>query len=365
MKNIMSLLQYIMLIVVLISFNIDLQAITARKYTVAVTKKPPKQDLECTIQTTDPSCFPVDENFDIELGFQALPQSITNPIELGSISIDINIDDGTNPPISSNTTILTFDIYDSNDNIIQNNTSDLLLNPGEYAIAHNIVFLNIYIPNASLNDVADLKININFSNYDYSRMEEATLISIGCCEVSKNLHNIDDVGLYTHVENDLESNIDFQNNLSRDYIFMAGQSITLNPGFEAEPSYFASSPKNNQTTGILAGSILASIEICEEEQATKGYNNPYIQNTNLGFEAYPNPFQNNTQISFKLSEEALVLLEVYDITGRKLAILNEQKIFTKGKHQFTLEGSDLATGMYNVILDINGQKESIKIIKID
>ncbi len=60
---------------------------------------------------------------------------------------------------------------------------------------------------------------------------------------------------------------------------------------------------------------------------------------------YPNPFNNATTINYQLSEQSNVVLEVYDIAGRKVTTLvNEQK--EPRIHTVVLDGANMASGIY-------------------
>lgn len=60
---------------------------------------------------------------------------------------------------------------------------------------------------------------------------------------------------------------------------------------------------------------------------------------------YPNPFNPTTTIKFQLAEESMVRLEVYDILGRRVAVLvNDQ--MQAGYHQTMFDANRLASGVY-------------------
>ena len=61
---------------------------------------------------------------------------------------------------------------------------------------------------------------------------------------------------------------------------------------------------------------------------------------------YPNPFNPTTNISFTLPERAAVSLKVYDVMGREVATLADNRSFTGGSHTLTFDASTLASGMY-------------------
>jgi hypothetical protein len=52
---------------------------------------------------------------------------------------------------------------------------------------------------------------------------------------------------------------------------------------------------------------------------------------------YPNPFSQQTSISFSLEESEFVLVEIFDLTGRKVQTLNQRELST-GNYQFNWRG---------------------------
>jgi len=60
---------------------------------------------------------------------------------------------------------------------------------------------------------------------------------------------------------------------------------------------------------------------------------------------YPNPFNPSTVIGYQLPVSSHVLLEVFDITGRRIAILVDESQQT-GHHHATFDASNLASGVY-------------------
>ncbi len=60
---------------------------------------------------------------------------------------------------------------------------------------------------------------------------------------------------------------------------------------------------------------------------------------------YPNPFNPSTEIGFRLPEAADVRLEVFDILGRRVALLVDEQM-AAGRHQVTFDGTNLSSGTY-------------------
>jgi Secretion system C-terminal sorting domain/Domain of unknown function (DUF5122) beta-propeller len=64
--------------------------------------------------------------------------------------------------------------------------------------------------------------------------------------------------------------------------------------------------------------------------------------------AYPNPFNASTTINVSLPTPSPLTIAVYDLTGRTVATLANDAMFTAGTHRFTLDASEMASGVYFV-----------------
>lgn len=88
--------------------------------------------------------------------------------------------------------------------------------------------------------------------------------------------------------------------------------------------------------------------------------NPEEQNKfEIHIQNYPNPFNPKTIIEFELNEDALVSLKVYDMLGREIKVLAEDKVFEAGLNTVEFDGYNLAAGIYFyqiVVRDVETQE---------
>jgi hypothetical protein len=78
---------------------------------------------------------------------------------------------------------------------------------------------------------------------------------------------------------------------------------------------------------------------------------------------YPNPFNPTTVVSFQLPMASEVRLVVYDLLGREVAVVaNERR--TAGSHEVRFDGSGLSTGVYFYRLTAGKYTETRKMILV-
>ena len=84
------------------------------------------------------------------------------------------------------------------------------------------------------------------------------------------------------------------------------------------------------------------------------------------FIAYPNPFNPETNITFTvIKEEAYVNIEIFNILGRKVVTLLDQKI-ANGEHTIkwngrNSQGEKVSAGIYICNFKISGDNKAVKI----
>ena len=84
------------------------------------------------------------------------------------------------------------------------------------------------------------------------------------------------------------------------------------------------------------------------------------------FQGYPNPFRESTFISFKLAESTPVTLKVFDLNGREIATLINNKMMSSGKYveHFDAASKGLSAGVYYFKL-IRGDKIMVRKMIVD
>lgn len=76
---------------------------------------------------------------------------------------------------------------------------------------------------------------------------------------------------------------------------------------------------------------------------------------------YPNPFNGSTTISYSLATESEVSIEVKDITGRQVLMIDEG-LRSAGDHQYNLQANKLEAGIYFYTLTAGNYKETKQMI---
>ncbi|MCH8494094.1 MAG: T9SS type A sorting domain-containing protein [Balneolales bacterium] len=69
---------------------------------------------------------------------------------------------------------------------------------------------------------------------------------------------------------------------------------------------------------------------------------------------YPNPFNPTTRMSYELPAESEVKLAVYDLLGRQVAVLVNNRM-APGSHNVNFDGASLSSGVYVIRLEAGGE----------
>lgn len=109
---------------------------------------------------------------------------------------------------------------------------------------------------------------------------------------------------------------------------------------------------------------------------SNGGNNIFIDDINIGgangiddglastlnFNVYPNPVEDNSIISFLMIDKQNVELKVYDLMGREITTLVNEKLIA-GEHQYSIsDNTKFSSGVYFITLYVDRQRFTKKLI---
>lgn len=105
--------------------------------------------------------------------------------------------------------------------------------------------------------------------------------------------------------------------------------------------------------GVFKGSVLTTVASSENTMPSS-----FSLSQN-----YPNPFNSTTHIRFTLADFRFVTVTVYDVVGKKVArVVNEKK--SPGTYEVPFDGSNLASGLYFYRITAGEYTETKKMILI-
>jgi 1,4-alpha-glucan branching enzyme len=122
--------------------------------------------------------------------------------------------------------------------------------------------------------------------------------------------------------------------------------ITLGPG---DFHIFTTEPLPTPEDGIL-------VNIGDESSGQD------LPSTIRLWQNYPNPFNPVTSIRFELSETSAVKIEVFDMLGRKLAVLVNSPLLQPGVYHIQFDGSWLSSGTYLIRMEAGSFSQTRKML---
>ncbi len=138
--------------------------------------------------------------------------------------------------------------------------------------------------------------------------------------------------------------------------FRAGDHIVLSEGFRA-----------------YSGSTFeARLESCndlftggngEHREGDEGAEIVELDN-GIKIQSFPNPFRESNQLRLAISETYMVRITVLNMIGEVVQVVTNSQL-SKGVHSFTIDGSRIAGGVYNVSIEVGEQHFFKRIIKAE
>jgi hypothetical protein len=114
----------------------------------------------------------------------------------------------------------------------------------------------------------------------------------------------------------------------------------------------------NATSTASTGASFTNPQFAGQVLGVKDLNNA-LENS---FVVYPNPATKNTNVSFTLVSDNKVAVSVYDVLGHMVSTTANETSFEKGNHSININTSNLSAGIYYISLEVNGSKETKKLI---
>jgi|GEM_PF-3678895 len=84
--------------------------------------------------------------------------------------------------------------------------------------------------------------------------------------------------------------------------------------------------------------------------------------TKLKANAAPNPFEETTTIEYTLDKPSTVFIDVYDVTGKKVAQLLEGEEQREGNQTIEFEATDLPDGLYFCQINTGDEQQTLRIL---
>ncbi|MEX2604076.1 MAG: CHRD domain-containing protein [Gracilimonas sp.] len=106
-------------------------------------------------------------------------------------------------------------------------------------------------------------------------------------------------------------------------------------------------------TVVLTKGMITSTD---DENVNKPYKFGLQQN-------YPNPFNPKTNIPFTLSQTGKATITIYNILGKKVAVIADQQ-FSAGEHTISFDASSLSSGVYIYRLQAEGKTQTKQLVLI-
>lgn len=202
------------------------------------------------------------------------------------------------------------------------------------------------------------------STYDLSSLP-AVLVTFKYAFAQKNANNTDILKVY--VSNDCGDTWTLRKQIASDILSSSGtQSSAFTPSSQTQW-------EEGQVTNITPSYLTPNFRIKFSFESGGG-NNLYIDDINIsgpvGVEeftydfhltAYPNPFESNTTVTFNLENNIDVNLELYDMIGKKVMNIAKGNL-SSGQHSYTINGNELASGVYFVKMKAGNREQVMKVI---
>ena len=144
---------------------------------------------------------------------------------------------------------------------------------------------------------------------------------------------------------------------SSDVKYKAQSEVKLDPGFKAAKGtkFNAWIAYDCNNLGLPNSSLMSAQEITGIKEDA---------NEQAGLTVYPNPFSSQLQVSFSLTEDGFTTLSIQNLYGQEVLKINEE-IRKKGSYSKQFDLTELAGGIYFLVLKSNSTVQTKKLLKTE
>jgi aminopeptidase N len=138
-------------------------------------------------------------------------------------------------------------------------------------------------------------------------------------------------------------------------------NVTLPSGMVQQQAWFDQQDQTNVLSfaGNVQSAVLNAIQPLLYAQWDAAPERAVPLSFSLG-EIYPNPFNSVARLPLELTTESRVRAEIFDVNGRHVMTLADERM-TAGKHELTFSaGSGMASGVYLIHVEMGGLQKTVK-----
>lgn len=203
----------------------------------------------------------------------------------------------------------------------------------------------------------DLVLSILNAYYENTEPEFATIILTNLALYHARNHDFDlSLSIHEQVEDfTMNASERFSSDLQHFYIAMDSgyRDIALTTLAEMEPTSELEDWERQKAVQVFERRELSNGQLIADRR-TNSLKNPSATSVEVEASNYPNPFNPSTTIQYTLNESAMISLEVFDVLGRRVALLTDS-VQEPGMHRAVFDAGSMATGMYLYRLSVNGE----------
>jgi hypothetical protein len=158
-----------------------------------------------------------------------------------------------------------------------------------------------------------------------------------------------------------------------DLRIVAGGGVIVSPGVEISPGVTLESGLPPIVCSTLIAPIKNLGSFCTNgtyeanfmprRPAPNMIDKPIAEAMNLPLTAQPNPFTDELTLAYELPAEAQVQIVLVDLMGRPVREILPGNHRKAGPHEMTIDLSELAAGLYTLVMQAGETRQTLKVIK--